>query len=159
MNIKSDFNSYKKDKKYYMKIGKAGELRIASELLLRGYNPSLMLEISEADIILSNGLKIQIKTSTRNHQRYHFSFKSWKKQHDKPRKQEKHKLLNIDFVILWGIENDYFFIIPVEKLKNATEKKKTATIRMFTEKSELKNMQRENDWIFKYQDRWDLLKK
>jgi hypothetical protein len=101
-----------------MKIGKAGELRVASELLLRGFQPSLTLEINEVDIILNTGIKIQVKSSHITEKGYYtFSFKGWKRDSRNNRKQEKHQLTNTDFVILFAINENSFFIIPADKIR------------------------------------------
>ena len=43
-------------------LGLAGELRVMSELLLRGHNPAKSYLENGADIILDNGTRIEIKT-------------------------------------------------------------------------------------------------
>ncbi len=102
-------------------LGRAGELRVASELLLREYEVFLTLVDSGADLILSNGKRIQVKTSHKvkkpgleEYSHYVFTFKSWRQ---KKGKYEAHQLADIDFVILWAIEDDFFFIIPAELVR------------------------------------------
>jgi hypothetical protein len=101
-------------------IGKAGEYRVASELLLHGIEVFLSSVDSGTDMILSNGMRIQVKSANRVRQQrgsncfeYAFSFKSWRKRN---RRYEPHPLSGIDFVILWAIEDDSFFIIPRKEL-------------------------------------------
>jgi len=48
------------------KIGKAGEYRVISELLLRGWNPMLASIDDGVDIILDNNKTIQVKTVSTN---------------------------------------------------------------------------------------------
>jgi len=95
-------------------IGMAGELRVMSELLLRGFNPAKSYLDNGVDLILENGCKIQIKTSHKNlsaepkreHARYqyHFNLQNWK--------TKKFCASNVDIVILWAIDDNIFFVIP-----------------------------------------------
>ncbi len=45
-------------------IGRAGEHRVVSELLLKGHNPSIAVIDQGVDIILENGTTIQVKTTS-----------------------------------------------------------------------------------------------
>lgn len=143
-----------------MRTGKAGELRVMSELLLRDFLPSLMLEISEADIILTNNIRIQVKSSHLNsflgdvNNRYYFSFKSWKRNKEGIRKQEKHKLENVDFIILWAIEENSFFIIPAEVVR----KKKSYVIGYTPFPKRKYNSKYNRNWLMQYKNKWDSLK-
>jgi extradiol dioxygenase family protein len=98
-------------------IGAAGELRVMSELMLKGFNPAKSYLDNGIDLILENGKKIQVKTSRKllkhcgvksKHYGYFFSFQDWK---------NKKRELNIDFIICWCIEDNIFFIIPKAELK------------------------------------------
>ena len=102
-------------------IGRAGDLRVASELLLRGCDVYLTLVDSGSDLVLGNGKRIQVKTARRHYfqqgrqySRYTFSFKSWQK---KENHYKRHALENVDFVILWAVEDNTFFIIPADKIR------------------------------------------
>ena len=105
-----------------LELGKAGELRIASELLIRGHRASLSLVDSGIDMILDTGIKIQVKTARRHvilckdgkgRPRYFFNC-----QHqNKPRISS---LKNADFLILWCVEDDEFFIIPTNIIEKKT---------------------------------------
>ncbi len=44
-------------------LGKAGEFRVISELILKGHSPALVCCDNGIDIVLENGYKIQVKTS------------------------------------------------------------------------------------------------
>jgi len=112
----------------HRKLGKAGELRVASELLLRGFSPSLACLDEGADIILDNGIKIQVKTARiskendrSDEHRYRFNLKSWKTVEDRSkgvrRKQVPSDLSNVDFVVCWCVDDDVFYIIPAEVIK------------------------------------------
>jgi len=98
-------------------LGIAGELRVMSELMLKGHNPAKSYLDNGIDIILESGIRIQVKTARTkycaNHKRekpkykYHFSFNN---------KTNKHCLENVDIVICWAVEDNVFFIIPAKDL-------------------------------------------
>jgi len=140
-----------------MKIGKAAELRVASELLFHGFVPSLTLENSEIDIILTNGIRIQVKGSTLTTwkgaaPRYVFNFKGWKRDENGVRRFEKHNLKNIDFVILWAIEDNLFFIFPVGEIR-----KRYSYSIGFTPRTRTKRRGKNCDLFMKYENKWNLL--
>ena len=99
------------------KLGLAGEFRVMSELLLRGHNPAKSFLEEGADIILENGLRIEIKCGHRcNAQKgiyeqnnYLFSFCGG-------HKKQYSTLGDSDFVILWLLDDDCFLIIPSDKI-------------------------------------------
>ncbi len=101
-------------------IGRAGELRVASELLLRGFEVFRPETDSGIDLVLSNGYRIQVKTSSgwknkkNNFFSYSFGFQSWKKEN---RKYLPHDLAEVDCLILWPLSTDVFFIIPVSEVR------------------------------------------
>ena len=93
------------------KFGLAGEFRVMSELLLRGYNPAKSYLAEGADKILQNSLRIEVKSSHR-----HF-YKKNSKRHEyffSLKGGNRSKVQNCDYVILWCINDDCFFIIPAE---------------------------------------------
>lgn len=108
-------------------IGKAGELRVAFELLIRGFKPAIFYSDSGTDIILFNGKKIGVKTvkrahySKRNHQYlYTISFGQvyikkedgvWKRSF---RLRDFTKI--VDYWITWLVEHDVFYILPNKKI-------------------------------------------
>lgn len=123
-----------------------------SELLCRGFLPSLMPEISEADIILANGKKIQVKSAREGpNGGYSFSFKGWKRNYSGKRKQTKHELENIDFIVLWAINISDFIIIPVETIK---ERGGYMTINYWPERKRKSDLQ---DILQECKNKWNLL--
>lgn len=94
-------------------IGAAGELRVMSELMLKGFNPAKSYLDNGIDLILENGKTIQVKTSHKSLYtklkreqptlKYQFAFQNWK--------NKKHNLI-VDIIICWAIEDNIFFIIP-----------------------------------------------
>lgn len=92
--------------------GKAGEYRIASELLLRGHNPSISVVDEGVDIILENGIKIQIKTTNNplKNDKYQISLRG--PNHFNGNKNRTAYSLKSDFTIVWLIKINIFYIIP-----------------------------------------------
>lgn len=103
-----------------LSLGKAGELRIASELLLRGHEVFLTIVDSGSDLVLGNGKRLQVKVAQRRHDKaanrtaYMFSFKSWRKRENK---YIAHPLADVDYIILWGLDDDLFLIIPSSEVR------------------------------------------
>jgi len=99
------------------KLGLAGEFRVMSELLLRGHNLAKSYLEEGADIILENGLRIEVKSGHRCHYQgkyrkkgnYNFTFKGGAR-------KTPQNLDGCDFVILWCIDDECFFIIPVGEI-------------------------------------------
>ena len=101
-------------------IGTAGELRVMSELILQGFNPAKSYLDEGVDIILSNGIRIQVKTAMYKQQHlrggryYRFQL----------RKSDRKKRANIseysDFLIAYVIPETAFFIIPVDIIAHFT---------------------------------------
>lgn len=102
-----------------LSLGKAGELRVASELLIRGYEVFQTITDSGIDLIMGNGKKIQVKSARRtksysNYKKYTYSFKSW---HKDGSGYKPHELKGVDFIILWAVDNDEFFVIPATEIR------------------------------------------
>jgi len=101
-------------------LGKAGELRVASELLLRGYEVFLTITDTGVDLILGNGKRLQVKTarvnrlSKTNPNGYVFSLKAWCKE-GTPRKVQQ--FTDVDYLICWAVEDNAFFIIPTSYIR------------------------------------------
>jgi len=125
------------------KIGLAGELRVMSELLLRGHNPAKSYLEEGADIILGNRLRLEVKSGHRTVFRYRkqltrsyylFTLRSGK------RKQA----VDCDFIVLWCIDDDCFFIIPRAEITG-----QAVPICRTTDNS--------RSGYYQYKNRWDLL--
>ena len=91
-------------------IGLAGEFRVMCELLMRGHNPAKSYLEQGPDIILENGLRIEIKSAHRvktgGARFYYFTLNG-----SGPRKRQD--LSGCDFMIFWCIDDDCFFIVPM----------------------------------------------
>ena len=126
-------------------IGIAGELRVMSELILKGYNPAKSYIDDGIDIILQDGIKIQVKTSIRkakeNSKTLGYRFQV--------RKGNLKKVVDpstyVDFLICWGVADNIFWIIPAKNIG------KRSCIHITYPKIYKKTI-----WE-KYQDRWNFL--
>lgn len=138
------------DKMIRNKIGLAGEFRVMSELLLRGHNPAKSYLEEGPDIILENGLRLEVKSAHRCHsihkatdrgkghrERTVYNFSLVGGARTKPQSLE-----GCDFLLLWCINDDSFFVIPYKEIKvNALSIVSTTG---------------NGKWI-PYKNRWDLL--
>jgi hypothetical protein len=98
-------------------IGQAGEYRVMSELLLRGFNPGISAVDNGWDILLENGNKIQVKTARKN-DGYKFTFKSGKQKiRDGKVSRPKLDLARIDFLVCWAVDDNFFLIIPSRSMQ------------------------------------------
>lgn len=141
-------------------IGKAGEYRVASELMLRDHHVYIPIVDNGIDMILDNGKTIQIKCG-HVHERpingcdnsyYSFSFvksSSYFRKLKHGGKIEAHKLVNVDFVILWGIDDNEFYIIPAEKVRGNLDITITAD-------KDTRTVARWNQWL-PYRNNWGIL--
>jgi hypothetical protein len=108
-------------------LGKAGEHLVASEMLVRGIVPAWPSLDEGCDLLLSNGCRIQVKTSRtrgrspRTHENtytFHFKHRSFIA-HSSERivEKPKRKLSEYcDFVVLVGWDQKRFWIIPSKLL-------------------------------------------
>jgi len=91
------------------RIGLAGEFRVMSELLLRGHNPAKSYLENGADLVLENGIRVEVKSAHRcNVNRttgYLFSLKGG-------HRGKRQDLDSCDFLICWCIDDDCFYIVP-----------------------------------------------
>ena len=98
-----------------LSLGKAGELRVASELLLRGYEVFLTITDTGVDLILGNGKRLQVKTARTNKLgTYVFSLKGWRGKKSSPM---AHQLTDVDYIICWATDDNAFFIIPASNVR------------------------------------------
>ncbi len=125
-------------------IGSAGEYRVISELLLRGYNPAIRMIDDGIDIVLDNKKTIQVKTVSHPVNRNNGKFYTISLASCKWRKGKKTKIKyssKANFLIIWVIDVDAFFIVP-----------------LFLSGYSISISLLGGKWK-KYVDRWDLLNK
>lgn len=109
-------------------IGMAGELRVRSELLLRGIGCGSFDFDNGTDIVLSNGIKIGVKTASKPNKdkknyswKYSFSIRIAQVRNAGEGKYEKKFMRRdyggfVDYWVFWCVEDDMFFIIPNDKV-------------------------------------------
>ena len=104
--------------------GKAGELRVASELIRRGVVVALPMIDLGYDLLLESGVRIQVKTCHRRplgHGKLLNYFllpsvrrvantQSYKNLYDRKPSDE------YDFCVAWGVDEDRFWVIPASLL-------------------------------------------
>lgn len=101
-----------------MYIGKAGEYRVYSELLLKEYNPAFRAIDDGVDIVLENGITLQIKTISKvNHRERGYMVGLTTARYRKGKPTERISKLTADFLITWLIDIDEFYIIPEEVVR------------------------------------------
>ncbi len=148
-------------------LGRAGELRVASELILRGYNV-FFREVDEGiDLMIGNGKRIQVKSARKHnlgtpypHTNYGFNFlstPSWRRNQKDERvgiltrdpKAPAHLLNNVDIVILWAVDDNDFYIIPAQEVRG----KKGI---QFTGDHDKRTQIKWNKWL-PFLNNWDIL--
>jgi hypothetical protein len=116
-------------------IGLAGEFRVMSELLLRGFNPSKSYLQNGYDLILGDGKRIEVKSSHKktkiydvdyrinhpvygenySHQKHanchHYVFTFRSATRSVARRGQINK--DFDFAICWCMDDNVFYVIPV----------------------------------------------
>jgi hypothetical protein len=110
-------------------IGQAGVFRVASALLLKGHVPSFPSVDTGVDILLDNGLRIQVKSRNMQttHPSYPLGFYNFSvKENNRDVVRDWTKI--VDFIVFWGINEDRYFIVPAsEAVQNFTISPKDAT--------------------------------
>ena len=109
-------------------IGKAGELRVRSELLLRDIHCGVFDQDVGADVFLANGKLIQVKTSLRPihdkksyNWKYSFNLRQAKVRNKGNGLYERRYMRRnysgvVDYFILWCVQDNVFYIIPEDKI-------------------------------------------
>ena len=100
--------------------GEAGNLRVASELLLRGLNVMFPALDDGVDMFVEGGVRVQVKTArVQRHQGgrsyYMFNLARGPQRPNRGKEKKAHTRMFskvCDFLVLWGIEEDRFWIVP-----------------------------------------------
>jgi len=119
-------------------LGLAAEYRVMAELILRGLGPT-RVGSSNFDLLLNNGIRVEVKASRRNQlvgSEYHFTTKSAQRNG------------GCDFFVCWCFDDDVFYVIPGKRVEGG--------INITPE-----NSQRESrkDSYKLYKNAWSLLKR
>ena len=124
-------------------VGRAGEYRILSELLIRGYNPAVSSVDDGIDIILENRVTIQVKTVTKpNYTGEYYLVNFTNASYKKGKREKRSSNLIADYVIIWLIDKNRFFIIPSKNIG------KKLTI----------SLGHSSGQFTKFEDEWELLR-
>jgi hypothetical protein len=111
---------------YNLKIGQAGVHAVISQLMLRGHDAWLPVSDDHGvDVKVDDGVRIQVKTSSIRYRKpwptghYSFSFhKQTYRAGNRIVSLRRDTAAECDFVILWGIEQNRFWIIPSGVVKD-----------------------------------------
>lgn len=113
--------------------GQAGVHRVLSELILRGHRPYLPSADTGIDILLESGLRIQVKSTMRASSHYRLKTGTFLFTLGRGTRVRQGKVTPLaarefsrvcDFVVLWAIEPDRFWVVP----SNVLDGRHTATI-------------------------------
>lgn len=111
-----------------LEIGKAGELRVRAELILRGFAAAVFDIDTGVDIILENGKRLQIKTSLQPNYskaayswRYTFTVRAMQlriKGNGLYEKRHTRRNYNgrVDYFIFYLVKDNIFYIIPEKEI-------------------------------------------
>jgi hypothetical protein len=122
-----------------IRIGEAGVLRVMSELILRGHAPfKPAVDDHGVDLMLGSGLRLQVKTATLRtrksgtkhlkggdvdniHTGYYLSL-GWcqRGRVQTPIRRKRAYSEECDYFIIWGIDENRFWIVPSFVLDNRT---------------------------------------
>ena len=136
-------------------IGRAGEHRVISELLLRGHRPLVAVVDEGADLILSDGLTVQVKATAakignncryangapRTYYQFRFHSKIWRNG-----RAIVQRGLAADVAICWAIPEDRFWIVPASAIGDRNYIAVPVTM-----------SERSSRW-HQFESRWDLLR-
>jgi len=109
--------------------GQAGVHRVASELMMRGHHVCFpAADTHGVDLMLESGIKIQVKTANLGfYERtpngaYWFQFGKtvFASATGKLRKEKRNYSSQCDFVVLYGIDDSKFWIVPANEVDNAS---------------------------------------
>jgi len=152
-------------------IGERGVLKVIDELLARGLSPYRPVVDDGVDIMLSSGLRIQVKTAnltchgrSKNgelrYRAYAFSPEGVRFTQQVPNKPtftwtQRKKSSQVDFYVLVGLNENRFWIVASKHLSRMHRVKIGAKIVRFRHHGD-----READWtaIRSGEDNWDLLR-
>jgi hypothetical protein len=145
--------------------GQAAVWQVASQLALRGHN-ILFPGLDEGyDLQLDNGLRLQVKSSTLlfNHAGYPYGAYcfglrrgAWDRKDRKYKRSTIRKYSEVaDFFVLWGIEENRFFILPTSDKRQSIWFQRRGTISKSNNRFVIEKEMRER--MAEAEDRWDLL--
>ena len=147
--------------------GQAAVWRVASELAMRGHVPFFPGLDVGVDLVMDNGLRLQIKCATLGQRHkigvkanvgYFFNLRrgcwdSSRKQYTGPKRRSYAEIA--DFFVLWAITENRFFIVPTSRKQTTIWFCGRDTVNNSWNRSLMDRLTKER--IAAYEDRWDLL--
>jgi hypothetical protein len=111
--------------------GQAGVYAVASKLCLLGHVPFFPGVDYGYDLVIENGIKLQVKAayaSLASDKRDMYPWPSYRfdmrvskpNAHGKMERMNRHYRKVADFFVLWGIDENRFWIVPTSEIKGAT---------------------------------------
>lgn len=116
--------------KNMIQLGEAGVLRVMSELILRGHSPyKPAVDDHGVDLMLSTGIRIQVKTATLKTKKTTLENKGGRKTYEtvayhlrlgasqvgighKYAPRKKLYSTECDYFVIWGVDENRFWIVP-----------------------------------------------
>ena len=140
-------------------IGQAGVWAAAAQLAIQGHNVLIPGVDYGYDIQLENGLRIQVKAGGLRYSHpayrdgaYTFDFRCFRWNSSEKRVRGSRDYSKVaDFFVLWGIDENRFWVVPVGDAKNAIWFRRTPPNPSGRSYSEAKTRYES------YENRWDLL--
>lgn len=148
-------------------IGKAGELRVRSELMFRGISVAVFDFDDGSDMILKNGKKLQIKTSLKPYYskssyswRYSFTVRQYQFRKGVSgkykRKYTRKNYDDIGFFVFYCVKDNLFFIVPEKEIGEKVSFALPTPDQLRSYKIHKKYIS--NSKYEKYKDNWEILK-
>ena len=147
--------------------GQAAVWRVASELAMRGHVPFFPGLDVGVDLVLENGLRLQIKSGSLAHRQkpgvkanigYFFNLRRgcWDSSTKKYTGAKRRSYAEVaDFFVLWGINESRFFIVPTNRKKTTIWFCARNTVNLSWNRSLMDRITQER--VAEFEDRWDLL--
>lgn len=146
--------------------GQAAVWQVASQLALRGHNVYFPGLDEGCDLLMDNGLRLQIKSATLQNPKganyrngaYTFGLRRGAWLSDKKR-YERSTLRTYaevtDFFVLWGIDENRFFIVPTSHKGQSIHFGRRGYQSLSNNRSKFDYVSAER--VAEYEDRWDVL--
>ncbi|VVB55100.1 Uncharacterised protein [uncultured archaeon] len=138
----------------HMLLGQAGVYRVAAELLTRGIRVHFPAVDDGIDLFTADGCALQVKASHLGvnrgkygtGRRYHFAFRYWSWQAGRKRQNYGHLNDRVTHVILWGVDEDLFWVIPKDRLPSCGSINISSSVRCYKNSVIESYRQFENAW-------------
>lgn len=102
--------------------GQAGVMRVASELMVRGENVLFPQVDTGVDLLTGHGLRVQVKSAHLNNRYGRLGYAltlGWRQRGSKQTPARRRPYSEeVDYIVIWGIDEDRFWIVPAAVLDN-----------------------------------------